>query len=133
MGLFVAATMASIGLPGFANFWGELGIFLSLSATDTPWVLYLAVIGILISAIYGLRAVALVFFGETKGEFEGGDISRSEKLPAVLLLAFLLLIGLWPKLLTDPVNEAVTRTVTDQTPVMSVPVAEYSLTDQDGN
>lgn len=133
MGLFVAATMASIGLPGFANFWGELGIFLSLSTTDTPWVLYPAVVGILISAIYGLRAVARVFFGEQKGDFEGGDISGAEKLPAILLLAFLLLIGLWPKLLSDPVNEAVTRSIDDQAPAMSVPAGEYSLTDQDGN
>jgi NADH-quinone oxidoreductase subunit M len=27
---FVAATFASIGLPGFANFWGELAIFVAL-------------------------------------------------------------------------------------------------------
>jgi NADH-quinone oxidoreductase subunit M len=109
MGLFVAATMASIGLPGFANFWGELGIFLSLFASETPWALYIALIGILISAIYGLRAVARVFFGETKGDFEGGDIRTAEKLPAVLLLLALFLIGIWPKLLSDPVDASVSR------------------------
>ena len=27
---FTAATFASIGLPGFANFWGEIGIFTAL-------------------------------------------------------------------------------------------------------
>ena len=27
---FVAATLASIGLPGFANFWGEFTIFVAL-------------------------------------------------------------------------------------------------------
>lgn len=129
MSLFVAAMMASIGLPGFANFWGELGIFVSLFATETPWVLYLALIGILISAIYGLRAVASVFFGEEKGEFTGGDIRFSEKLPAILLLAFLFLIGIWPKLLSDPVNESVTRTFADKAPAMVVPSGEFSMTE----
>ncbi|NDV62424.1 NADH-quinone oxidoreductase subunit M [Puniceicoccales bacterium CK1056] len=128
MSLFVAAMLASIGLPGFANFWGELGIFVSLFATATPWALYLALIGILISAIYGLRAIASVFFGEEKGELSGGDISWREKIPALLLLAFLLLIGIWPKLLSDPVNESVTRTFADSAPTMVVPSGEFSLT-----
>jgi NADH-quinone oxidoreductase subunit M len=129
MGLFTAAMLASIGLPGFANFWGELGIFVSLFATATPWALYLALIGILISAIYGLRAVAAVFFGEEKGELTGGDIRALEKLPAVLLLAFLLLIGFWPKLLSDPVNESVSRTFADAAPSVVVPAGEFSLTE----
>jgi NADH-quinone oxidoreductase subunit M len=129
MGLFVAAMLASIGLPGFANFWGELGIFVSLFATDTPWALYLALIGILISAVYGLRAVASVFFGEEKGQLTGGDIRALEKLPAILLLAFLLLIGIWPRLLSDTVNESVTRTFADKAPALVVPSGEFSLTE----
>lgn len=133
MGLFVAAMLASIGLPGFANFWGELGIFVSLFASATPWVLYLALLGILISAIYGLRAVSAVFFGEVKGELNGGDIKASEKWPAVLLILALLLIGLWPKLLSDPVNTDVEQLYARQAPAMTVPVAELSLTEQDGN
>jgi NADH-quinone oxidoreductase subunit M len=56
---FVAATFASIGLPGFANFWGELAIFVSLWKLS-PWVTAGAVAGVIISAIYGLRAAANV-------------------------------------------------------------------------
>jgi NADH-quinone oxidoreductase subunit M len=133
MGLFTAAMLASIGLPGFANFWGELGIFVALYDSATPWVLYLALIGILISAIYGLRSVAVVFFGAEKGEFSGGDIRSLEKLPAVLLLAGLLLIGIWPKLLSDPVNESVTRLFADAAPALTIPAGEYSQTEHDGN
>ncbi|HSH08928.1 MAG TPA: proton-conducting transporter membrane subunit, partial [Oceanipulchritudo sp.] len=129
MGLFAAAMLASIGLPGFANFWGELGIFVSLYASATPWALYLALGGIIISAIYGLRAVASVFFGEMKGEISGGDIKASEKWPAILLLLFLFLIGLWPKLLSDPINESVLRTFPDRAPAISAPAGEISLTE----
>jgi NADH-quinone oxidoreductase subunit M len=129
MGLFTAAMLASIGLPGFANFWGELGIFVALYATDTPWVLYIALTGIIISAIYGLRAVASVFFGETKGEFTGGDITSSEKRPALLLLAALFIIGIWPKLVSDPANESVLATFPDRAPTVSVPAGEITLTE----
>jgi formate hydrogenlyase subunit 3/multisubunit Na+/H+ antiporter MnhD subunit len=59
---FVAATLASIGLPGFANFWGELTIFVA-AWKFSPVLTACAVAGVIISAIYGLRAAARVFFG----------------------------------------------------------------------
>ena len=53
---FVAASLATIGLPGFGNFWGEFGIFLSLGeVAETRLFLGLAALGIIISAIFGLR------------------------------------------------------------------------------
>ncbi len=80
----------------------------------------------MISAIYGLRAVACIFFGEAKEEIEGGDIKLSEKLPALLLLISLFIIGLWPKLVSDPVNESVNQTFADKVPTLSVPAGEPS-------
>jgi NADH-quinone oxidoreductase subunit M len=110
--LFTAATLASIGLPGFANFWGEFTIFVSLWGFS-PWVTALAVTGIVISAVYGLRAVAKVFFGQPTPEFAKvaaarppADLGLGERLPALILLAVLLLVGFWPRSLSDPVNQA---------------------------
>jgi proton-translocating NADH-quinone oxidoreductase, chain M len=110
---FVAATMASIGLPGLANFWGELAIFVgawNFSATYTV----LAVAGVIISAIYGLRAAAKVFFGETSPAFAKVaaekppvDLNWGEKLPALILLAALFFVGFWPKSFSEPVNNAI--------------------------
>ncbi|MCC5834104.1 MAG: NADH-quinone oxidoreductase subunit M [Opitutales bacterium] len=107
MGFFVAAIMASIGLPGFANFWGELSIFVALFQSATPWAIAPAVLGIVISAIYGLRAVASIFFGDSGEAIEGGDLTRCEKVPAILLLASLLIVGFWPKTLSDSLDAAV--------------------------
>ena len=106
---FVAATMASIGLPGFGNFWGEFAIFAALAESEaTRWITPLAAIGIIISAIYGLRAVANIFFGRSKiPEDTAGaivDLQFHEKLPAVVLLAGLLLIGCYPKIVSDAVD-----------------------------
>jgi len=110
--LFTAAILASIGLPGFANFWGELTIFVALWSLS-PWVTAAAVAGIVISAIYGLRAAARVFFGPSTPEFAKvaaatppTDLGWGERLPALILLATLLLVGFWPRSISDPVNQA---------------------------
>ncbi len=110
--LFMAATFASIGLPGFANFWGELTIFVALWQFS-PLLTALAVAGVVISAIYGLRAAARVFFGPATAHLQEVttrhpplDLRWSEKVPALVLLAALLFLGFWPKALSEPINAA---------------------------
>jgi NADH-quinone oxidoreductase subunit M len=109
---FVAATMAGIGLPGFANFWGELTVFVALW-NFSPAITAVAVAGVIISAVYGLRAVARVFYGPPTEQMQRVlsshppvDLDWSERLPALVLLAALLLFGFYPRALSHPVNEA---------------------------
>ncbi len=111
---FVLATLASIGLPGFGNFWGELMIFVAAWPFSKLFTA-LALTGVVISAIYGLRAAANVFFGEPSEAFAKVaaerpvvDITWGERIPALVLAAALLLTGFWPRLLSDPVNAALT-------------------------
>jgi NADH-quinone oxidoreductase subunit M len=107
---FVAATLASIGLPGFANFWGELTIFVALWHYSA-WMTVAAVAGVVISAVYGLRSVASVFFGPPTAALEEvaathpvADLSWREKIPALILLAALLVVGFWPKSISTPLD-----------------------------
>jgi NADH-quinone oxidoreductase subunit M len=109
---FVAATFASIGLPGFANFWGELAIFVALWKFS-PLITVLAVAGVVISAIYGLRSAARVFFGpatpqfsEIAGKHPVTDLTWPEKWPALVLLAALLFVGFWPKSMSHAIDTA---------------------------
>ena len=116
---FVLAILASIGLPGFANFWGEFIIFTALAESDaTRWVLYFAALGIIISAVYGLKAVAAIVFGRVRQEGEGDtveseplarDMNRVEKFSAFILLVLLLLVGIYPKLISELSNDALLR------------------------
>ncbi|HEY4989993.1 MAG TPA: NADH-quinone oxidoreductase subunit M [Opitutaceae bacterium] len=113
--LFVAATFASIGLPGFANFWGELTIFVSLWRFS-HWVTLVALSGTVISAVYGLRAAARVFFGPPSEAFARisaahppADLTWAERLPAFILIAALLFVGVWPKSLSMGIDLALTR------------------------
>ncbi len=126
---FVAATLASIGLPGFANFWGEITIFVAAWKVF-PVLTVIAVGGVVISAIYGLRAAARVFFGPQTEAFDkvleekpAADLSWSEKLPALILLVSLLALGFWPKLMSDSINESVTEIYTAAEAVEPVDVA----------
>ncbi len=109
-GFFIAAIFANIGLPGFANFWGEFVVYLSLWQTS-PLLLFASALGIIITAIYGLRAVARIFYGEPsdwiRERAEKGlikDLGVVERVPAVVLLAGLLLVGIYPKVITDDLN-----------------------------
>jgi NADH-quinone oxidoreductase subunit M len=109
---FAAATFAGIGLPGFANFWGELTIFLALARLSTG-LAALAILGIVISAVYGLRALARVFYGPPNASVAGEteqvalpDMDWGERLPALILLAALLFIGFWPRSISGPINSA---------------------------
>tara|TARA_R100000027_G_scaffold52103_3_gene40857 strand:+ start:33718 stop:35328 length:1611 start_codon:yes stop_codon:yes gene_type:complete len=109
-GMFVAATFASIGLPGFANFWGEFAIFVALWHYN-PWVMAIAATGIVISAIYGLRAVAWVFFGKPSEALEEHwrenkpfELRQGERLAATLLFSGLFVIGFFPRIFSDYVD-----------------------------
>ena len=121
---FVAATMASIGLPGFANFWGELTIFASLAQIQPSWLLGAIVLSIVISAIYGLRAVAKIFYGKNSGfalteeQFEKvRDITPAERVPALILFAALVAVGFVPSLITKNIDETLKQ---DFAPAASV-------------
>lgn len=111
-GFFIAAIFASIGLPGFANFWGELSVFLAVWAFH-PWLAALICLGIVISAVYGLRAVSKIFFGEPSAAFRErfenaaiGDIRLGERIPALILLGALMIAGFWPSFVTESVQSA---------------------------
>ncbi len=107
---FGFATMASLGLPGFTNFAGEVLIFFGATATavidhgSLPFIAatIAAVWGVVLSAIYMLRAYRAVFFGplaEPNRWTEFKDLLPFEYLPAALLITVLLITGIFPKLL----------------------------------
>jgi NADH-quinone oxidoreductase subunit M len=110
--LFLAATFASIGLPGFANFWGELPIFVSLWRFSHALTV-VALTGTVVSAVYALRAVARVFYGPQSEAFTRvctvnppSDIGWGERLPAFVLAAALLFVGVWPRSMSTGINQA---------------------------
>ncbi len=103
--LFVIAGLASLGLPGLSGFVAELLVFLGLFKTY-PVLGVLGVIGAAITAVYILRLVSSVFFGRSDdAEWEAlldkryagaPDGHRAERVSALVLAAFIVLVGLFP-------------------------------------
>lgn len=103
---FGMAAFASIGLPGFANFASEIMVFFGAFAGGTPNSLSFgprqmaticALWGVVISAVYMLRAYRQIFQGEPLANTEPTtDPALSVRWPVILLLAALLIGGIWP-------------------------------------
>ncbi len=108
--IFGIAAMASIGLPGLANFSGEvlvlLSSFKSYNATaglgPVQITCILSIWGVVISAVYMLRAYRNVFQGPSvKSTETAADLTCVERIPALLLVLALFAVGLCPNLLLN--------------------------------
>ncbi len=108
--IFGIAAMASIGLPGLANFSGEILVFLSAfksyNGTTGLGPVQIACIfsiwGVVISAVYMLRAYRNIFQGPAvKSTESAADLTCADRLPAILLVLALFAVGLYPNLLLN--------------------------------
>ncbi len=109
----VMAAFAGCGLPGFANFAGEVTVFFGAWKTY-PMVTVLACWGtLLVGAIYMLRAVRAILHGPVQEKWAGvADAPHLwRKLPFLVLLASLLLFGFLPRLLTDKIQPSIAGTI----------------------
>ncbi|WP_238404238.1 complex I subunit 4 family protein [Paenibacillus paridis] len=106
-GVLLAAGLASLGLPGLSGFVGEflslLGLFESMR-----WLVAAAALGIVLTAVYVLRAVLKITYGPLPERFGAlRDARLVEAVPMIVLLAFILLLGCYPSILTDTVQLSV--------------------------
>jgi NADH-quinone oxidoreductase subunit M len=111
-GLFVAATFASIGLPGFSGFVGEflalLGAFLT-----SRWYAVVAATGVILAAVYLLWAVQRAFTGEPDEKNAATrDIGFREICTVAPLLGLSLFLGFYPKPVLDRLEPSVAALVT---------------------
>ncbi len=124
MGWILSFTaMASLGLPGLAGFWGEfmalLGAYNPLPGLDAGLfrgAMVTGAIGTVLTAGYLLWMLQKVNLGEPKAEWAGHefhDVDRYEMTAWLPLLAFTVLLGVYPKLVfgaTVPAVEALVQT-----------------------
>src|SRR6202140_2308676 len=103
---FGLAAFASIGLPGFANFAGEVMVLFGAFRNGAePYRFHifqittvLALWGVVISAVYMLRAYRKVFMGIMPESWSGlTDLRRSLHVPIGLLIAVTLWFGFFPQ------------------------------------
>lgn len=105
---FAIMAFASAGLPGFANFVGELMVFIAAFEVY-PWAAVAAVFGVIITATYMLRSIRDAFFSEPDPRWEGLEDAHTflHRAPFVILIAILLIVGFYPIPLIDLINSGV--------------------------
>jgi NADH-quinone oxidoreductase subunit M len=106
--VFILAGLSSMGMPGFAGFWAEFNIFMGMWARY-PLIAILAGISIPITAAYILRAIYVVFFGEVRNPsfLKLPHLTWQEYTGAAILAAVLIVVGLYPSILTEPIRSGV--------------------------
>ncbi|WP_347813326.1 NADH-quinone oxidoreductase subunit M [Actinomadura sp. KC345] len=106
------ASVASLGLPGLAGFWGEMLALLGAYRphADLPretFVTFMAVaaLGAMLTAAYFLRMLSKITHGPADGVAAArrpvAAVSLQEYAAWTPLIALTLLVGLWPKTLLD--------------------------------
>ncbi len=106
--VFIIAGLSSMGMPGLAGFWAEFNIFMGMWQRF-PLIAVLAGVSIPITAGYILIAVYRVFFGEMKNpEFRHlPGLTVQEYVAGVILVAVLIISGIYPAYLTEPIEASV--------------------------
>jgi NADH-quinone oxidoreductase subunit M len=105
---FIIGGLVSMGMPGLSGFIAEFPIFMGVWGT-APWIAIVAAISIVITASYIIRIIGRVFFGNMPDEFEGhvGDVTVLDKVALVLLSAILIVVGVYPAIMTPLVESGV--------------------------
>ena len=97
---FLIAGLASLGLPGLSGFVSEILVFLGTFAAF-PWPTVLAVFGIVLAAGYILWMMQRTLFGPDLPRFSTlSDASLVEAVPLVLLIISIVVVGVYPAILT---------------------------------
>jgi NADH-quinone oxidoreductase subunit M len=109
-GLMLVAGFAMLGLPGLIGFWGEFFVFKSTMGL-IPVFAFVGMLGVIFAAGYTLwKIVQHIFLGELDEERWGQlqDMVGWEKVVVWPLVVIIVVFGLYPTLLLDMFNAALT-------------------------
>ncbi|MFF8260019.1 NADH-quinone oxidoreductase subunit M [Streptomyces virginiae] len=112
-GTFLIGGLATLSLPGLAPFVSEFLVLVGTFARY-PVVGIVATVGIVLAALYTLVLYQRTMTGPVKEEVRTmPDLRLREVLVVAPLIALLIGLGVYPKVLTDIVNPAVEHTMSD--------------------
>ncbi len=107
--IFSVAGLASLGLPTTSGFAAEflvfVGSFTSTTVAGIQVYTILAVLGVVVTAGYILWMLQRVFYGPVLEKFNGvKDADTVEKIYMFAFVAVIMLVGIYPAILTDVIK-----------------------------
>lgn len=132
-GVLLFAGLASLSLPGLAPFVSEFLVLVGTFTVNQP-VAVIATLGIVLAAAYVLWMIQRTTQGRLNPQLSAvdgmkRDLNLREKLVVAPLILLLIVLGFYPKPLTDVINPAVEATLsevgaTDPDPAPTVETAD---------
>ncbi|WP_420110679.1 NADH-quinone oxidoreductase subunit M [Pseudactinotalea sp.] len=114
-GTFLVSGLASLALPGLSGFVPEYLVLLG-TFEIAPWMAIVAVLGVVLAALYILMAYQRIFTGPPSEAHAGmADLNGREKTVMGVLIAAMLVLGFYPAPVLDvltPLSETVAAFVT---------------------
>jgi NADH-quinone oxidoreductase subunit M len=103
---FLLFSLASLGLPGLANFAGEILVLIGTFQNHPVWAV-VALLGVVFAAAYMLRLVQGVIWGSAQKERTLPDLSPREWLILLPMAILVVWLGLYPDPFLVPLHGAV--------------------------
>ena len=109
---YVIAGLANLGLPGFSGFIAEMTVFVGAFSIDDTFhrvVTIIACTSIVITAVYILRVVGRILYGEPENEehMKLSDATWDERFTVICLVACILALGVLPMWVSDLISGGV--------------------------
>jgi NADH-quinone oxidoreductase subunit M len=108
--LFLIATLATLAMPGSANFVGEFLILLGMF-NDQQVFAFIASIGVVLAAVYALRLYIRAMHNRTGPAVTSFEMSLRDGLVLVPLVLVILAFALKPQVALDDSEASVKRAV----------------------
>jgi len=104
--LFSLAAFAIVGFPPFSGFWSKFYILIAASDQKMIYLIIGVLLVTIIELVYYLRAVGRIYFYQEEMQSTAHKPSINALVAMSLLAVFIILIGVYPDLITGYLNDA---------------------------
>jgi len=118
--MFALGAIAIVGLPPFAGFWSKL--YILMAAAKAQYIAVIAIILVIsvIEIVYYFRVVHKIYFGESSADLEIKKPSLNAKFTLLVLGLTIVIIGVYPDLITGIIDRAATDLLDTQNYIQTV-------------
>jgi NADH-quinone oxidoreductase subunit M len=109
-GLFLVATLATLAMPGSANFAGEFLILLGAFESKMAFA-FIAAIGVVLASVYALRMYIRTMHNRTGAAVTSFEMSVRDGIVLVPLVVAIVAFALYPRQAVDDAEPAVKAAV----------------------
>ena len=124
---FLLAGLAALGLPGTSGFASEIIVFLGTFPVWS-WLTALGAFGVVLAAGYILWMIQRSLFGPQIGRFRNvKDATPLELVPVGALVIAIMVVGIYPAVITDVLSEGIEPIAQSVENVARVGLGDWSL------